>query len=552
MKKILIGTPIKQKETILKEFLKSLLKIKLNGYEIHYYFVDDNTDDKSSKLLENFQKQNSNVKIEKSVSFGYATNEKYVCDDVHQWKKGLINRIISFKNDIISYADKENFDYLFFIDSDILINPITIKHLIDRNVEIVSNVFWTSWNPGERLTPQVWLQDESSMVIRNWDRSFTKEEINQKEIDFIAKLKIPGIYEVGGLGACTLISKSAIKKGVNFSLIPNISFWGEDRHFCIRASVLGIKLYVDTVYPAYHIYREEYLNGVSNYLKNGFDPNTFIYNSFDVPVTKKMMKKMSKITNVVGRIKKIVNNYRKNKFLKKRIIKDKHSITLSMIVKNEEHRYLKRMLEETLDYVDNYVIIDDASTDGTVKLCEKILKDKNHKIIVNETSMFSNEYKLRKKQWDETINTDPDFILFLDADEIFENEIVDKIDYLLKNDEIDTYCFRLYDMWDEKNYREDEYWNAHSIYRPFLIRYQPNFKYKFLKKNQHCGRMPYNVTNLNTVNSEIRIKHYGWADANYRKAKYERYMLLDPEGKDGSLEQYKSIMDENPILKEFK
>ena len=248
----------------------------------------------------------------------------------------------------------------------------------------------------------------------------------------------------------------------------------------------------------------------------------------------------------------MLSNYRKAKFLRNRVVNSEHSVTLSMIVKNEEKRYLKKMLEATLDYVDSYVIIDDVSTDNTVKLCEKILKNKKHKIIVNKKSMFSNEYLLREKQWQETIQTNPDFILFLDADEIFEDDMASKISYLLKNDEVDTYSFRLYDMWNETQYREDEHWNAHAIYRPFLVRYQPNFKYKFLKKNQHCGRMPYNVVNLNTVNSELRIKHYGWADSAYRKAKFERYMQLDPEGKDGSLEQYKSIMDENPILKEFK
>ena len=93
-------------------------------------------------------------------------------------------------------------------------------------------------------------------------------------------LKIPGLYEVGGLGACTLISKKALTKDLSFKCIPNISFWGEDRHFCIRAQVYGLKLYVDTVYPAYHIYRESYLSGVNNYLKNGFNPNKFIYNPF--------------------------------------------------------------------------------------------------------------------------------------------------------------------------------------------------------------------------------------------------------------------------------
>src|SRR5690606_16148011 len=52
---------------------------------------------------------------------------------------------------------------------------------------------------------------------------------------------------------------------VSFSEIKNLSFWGEDRHFCIRAAALGLSLYVDTNYPAYHIYRESDLEGVWKY-----------------------------------------------------------------------------------------------------------------------------------------------------------------------------------------------------------------------------------------------------------------------------------------------
>jgi len=79
------------------------------------------------------------------------------------------------------------------------------------------------------------------------------------------QLKVPGVYTVGGLGACTLISKRAIQAGVNFKEIYNISFMGEDRHFCIRAVALGFELFVDTHYPAFHIYRLSDLDGLAEF-----------------------------------------------------------------------------------------------------------------------------------------------------------------------------------------------------------------------------------------------------------------------------------------------
>lgn len=61
---------------------------------------------------------------------------------------------------------------------------------------------------------------------------------------------------VGGLGACTLIRRKALLAGVSFKQLSNLSFWGEDRHFCIRAQALGLSLFVDTHHPAFHLYRE--------------------------------------------------------------------------------------------------------------------------------------------------------------------------------------------------------------------------------------------------------------------------------------------------------
>ena len=277
MTKILIAGPIKQKSNILTEFFKSLEELDKKGLDIHYYFVDDNNDENTKKVIDKFKKNNKNVLIKTNEDFNEHEKQEYLCNEkVHVWKTELIKKIIRYKDDMIKYASDKDFDYIFFIDSDIVLNPKTLKHLINRNVDIVSNVFWTKWTLTSDLYPQVWVQDESNLYTRNWDVKYIESEIKQIGNDFVNMLKVPGIYKVGGLGACTLISKKAIKKGVSFALIDNVSFWGEDRHFCIRARVLGFDLYVDTVYPAYHIYREAYLSGVSNYKKHGFDPNNYI------------------------------------------------------------------------------------------------------------------------------------------------------------------------------------------------------------------------------------------------------------------------------------
>lgn len=263
MKRVLIGSPIHQKAPILKEFLESLVRLETGNIKVDYCFFDDNNQDSSRELLNKFERENKNTKV-----FLSNDNEIYQKDHfTHYWNDRLIQKVASMKNEIINYAIENEYDYLFLVDSDLVLNPKTLNQLIDAQKDIISNIFWTSWQPNTIEMPQVWLEDEYSMCKKQ-NPPLSDEEITSRTFSLLHQLKIPGIYEVGGLGACTLISKTALVSGVNFSRISNLSFWGEDRHFCIRAAALGFQLFVDTHYPAYHIYRDSDLEGVKTFKLN--------------------------------------------------------------------------------------------------------------------------------------------------------------------------------------------------------------------------------------------------------------------------------------------
>lgn len=644
---ILLASPVRQNPKILLEFLGGLEELVVEQLSIDFYFIDDNEKTESTKILQDFQDKIHHKDIGQKVILekGDQTGS-YICTNInHQWNNALIWKVAAYKNQMIRYALEKAYDYLFLIDSDLVLHPKTVKKLVAWKKDIISEIFWTKWHPNVDPYPQVWMYDEYSYVKNS-------KEIDSDEVkNILQNFHIPGIYKVGGLGACTLISRNALEKGVNYNPIYNLSFWGEDRHFSIRAAALGMSLFVDTTYPAYHIYRLEDLEGVGEYkqgrilypgqnrweeevfstiqrfikeylnwdyrILTGFEGISYLsqklknvylstqpdwlqyaYNyklkvktevldgvieQFQYPTVKCNVKIKLNGTRIDGNIE---SNYRcslqfshKGKEWKIEALSFVNSdgqellgfrpwdlvepkirvnksagnkLTLSMVVRNEAGNYLERVLEHAGRYIDQAVILDDASEDDTVALCKKNLENIPLYIESNQETRFHEENNLRKQLWEMTTAANPDWILCLDGDEIFEDRMIDIVHLLMDQPSFDFYQFPLYDMWDELHYREDEYWYAHRNFRPLLVRYQPNFEYKWNEIPQHCGRFPNNINFLRGCQCTVRLKHYGWAKESIRKQKYKRYLTLDPEGKYGNMNQYRSILDPYPNLKPWE
>ncbi len=258
----LIASPVRQKPSILAYFLFSLQSLEQEELEMDFLFIDDNDDPQSTELLTLFQSKIERVKIFKNDQ----KNDRYMKDEhTHYWTDSLIEKVAKMKDSIIEHAIQLQYDGLLLIDSDLLLYPSTVQNLWNEQKDIISNIFWTQWHQSDDALPQVWMMDEYTLYQINNGEKLDTIEIANRTSTFLEKLKVPGVYEVGGLGACTLISRQALLKGVRFKQLKNLSFWGEDRHFCIRASALELPLFVDTRFPAFHIYRESDLVGAETF-----------------------------------------------------------------------------------------------------------------------------------------------------------------------------------------------------------------------------------------------------------------------------------------------
>ena len=300
-RKLLIGSPIKQKSNILREFLLGLEEADKGDNQIVYFFIDDNNDEESSELLHEFAKRNETI-----LKSGVELCKIQTDYNHHGWTPDTLKKVTEYKNTIIQHCIDNNFDFLLLIDSDIVIDRRSILQLLSDNVDIVSNVFWNQWRKNGSMTAQCFWIPDIYLQESAWNTPRPFAESHKIRLDMYEQLKKPGLYEVDGTGAFTLVSRRALEAGVNFTEIPNLKILGEDRPFCIRAGVLGFTLYMDTHYPAYHCSKEIYLDRVDEFKRDGWKFD--MCQTFEEENTKK--KPLPKVRRFIVRVaKRIVRDF---------------------------------------------------------------------------------------------------------------------------------------------------------------------------------------------------------------------------------------------------
>jgi hypothetical protein len=245
--RVLIGSIVHVSPSILRGFLASLAEIKKIGLAVDYLFIADSADEDISRLLAGFSREQGKtglVKIYDKQHYCQGNDPANTPADEQVWQDA------GLKDTLIEQACKENYDYLFLVKADLDLHPNTLAHLVGAGKDIISEVIWPCTRPDTAEAPQVWMQDQNTLYMKKRGEVLTEEEVRHRTEAFLAQLHQPGIYEVGGLSGCILISRQAMDAGVSFARIKNLSFRGEDSHISIRAAAKGFSLFVDTHYPA--------------------------------------------------------------------------------------------------------------------------------------------------------------------------------------------------------------------------------------------------------------------------------------------------------------
>lgn len=216
--KVLITAPLQQERAIFQEFQEGLDKLEIpEGVQVdRFYVVND-----CPKIIPDIR--GDYIVMDRNLKYVRAT-------DTHIWSHENLVKMHDLRNATIQRTLDGGYDYWWSIDTDLVVHPKTLKALLDADKDIVAEIFWTNgW-------ANAWLYDQATGMPDEWKKA--------------------GLYKCGMTGACMLVKRRVFEAGVDYSPIPNIKkvLWGEDRHFCIRAACAGFDLWIDTHYPATHLY----------------------------------------------------------------------------------------------------------------------------------------------------------------------------------------------------------------------------------------------------------------------------------------------------------
>ncbi len=170
------------------------------------------------------------------------TPDQYECtEETHDWKLENILNVTKMRNYLLNFAKQGGYDYYFMVDSDLVLHPKTLVSLIEAGKDIIGECIWTRWTPDAIEAPSAWDFDTYSFLGSPEYR--------------MSQWRTPGIYRIGMTGACLLMSKKVMDSRVNYDPIYNLSLWGEDRAFCVRAACEGLEIWLSTLHRPVHLYR---------------------------------------------------------------------------------------------------------------------------------------------------------------------------------------------------------------------------------------------------------------------------------------------------------
>lgn len=224
-KHITIAAPISNREEYLPSYLSSILAQTYPQELTSIYFLLNNSQDKSKTILYNFQKEYKNTYHKITIEEYNKKNIPDSRDRINRIRDNRVyNHLADLRNIVCNRVDTE---WLFSVDSDIMLIPNTITDLINTGKKAIS-----------------------ALVCNGHEFALTMSNVNPYQFTNVMYLnphnkyvhfrrsQLKGILDVDLTGAVMLIHKD-LYKHAKYKFDPQ----GEDAPFCRDIQKLGERIY---------------------------------------------------------------------------------------------------------------------------------------------------------------------------------------------------------------------------------------------------------------------------------------------------------------------
>ena len=188
----------------------------------------------------------------------------------------------------------------------------------------------------------------------------------------------------------------------------------------------------------------------------------------------------------------------------------------ALVCAKDEEELIDQCLNDLHMYVDHICVIDDGSTDKTPEL---LLKWKKVDFILRQQPKgnLRTEGIDRQRLLELGYSTNPDYFLFIDVDEYFEDRYKTEIFKEMKKKSVNLWFYKEINFWRNAEYhRIDELYNSGWFGR--LFKAMPGLNHN-TGVNEHCGGIPNNIPDTpmwfedkeTQEKSMMRVKHYGFS-----------------------------------------
>ncbi len=206
---------------------------------------------------------------------------------------------------------------------------------------------------------------------------------------------------------------------------------------------------------------------------------------------------------------------------------------------------LERFVKYIMPLVDALVVYDDGSTDGSYEYMSKVTPY----IIRGVENNFADEINHKQLLLEEALKLSPDFILWLDADEVLSANAADELqnlcDYCISND-FDALSFHEINIWRSHSWkRTDSKYNNGWFVR--LWRVSNDIHYIKAEPGLHQPPYPTTIQNIKRIKT-IKVLHYGFAS---QKNLAYKYLIYKSHGQRGYYMLDRLISEEQLVLEKI-